>query len=98
AAGGEPLRVLELAWPALGHPLSVPSAESGDDSDLALLVDAIRQAARDIPRQPSPWLPPLPELVTLSVPGLPPGDATTDAEATAGFETGDGQAASVHSV
>ncbi len=72
--GGEALRVMELAWPALGRPLSVPTVESGDDSDLALLVDAIREAGRGVPEQPSPWLPPLPELVTLSA----------DASATAG--------------
>lgn len=73
--GGEALRVTELAWPALGRPLTVPTVESGDDSDLALLVDAIREAGRGIPEQPSPWLPPLPELVTLSVDApAPAGD------------------------
>ncbi|GIH70450.1 FtsK/SpoIIIE domain-containing protein [Sphaerimonospora thailandensis] len=73
--GGESLRVMELAWPALGRPVSVPAVESGDDSDLALLVDAIGEAGRGVPGQPSPWLPPLPELVTLSVTGRADGDS-----------------------
>ncbi|WP_067172458.1 FtsK/SpoIIIE domain-containing protein [Microtetraspora niveoalba] len=74
---GGALRVIDLPWRALGHPL--PAAAEGaatSGTDLALLVDAIDAAARGIPRRPSPWLPPLPETVTLSpergVDGRPP--------------------------
>ncbi|MCC5577111.1 cell division protein FtsK [Microtetraspora sp. AC03309] len=84
--GGNP-RVIELPWRALGHALatsstsSASSASSGGDAaasgtDLALLVDAIDAAARGIARRPSPWLPPLPDAITLSpergVDGRPP--------------------------
>jgi S-DNA-T family DNA segregation ATPase FtsK/SpoIIIE len=65
-------RVVEVAWRDLGHPLhAIPEAGGGTGgdptSDLAVLVDAVVDAARlmDIEEQPSPWLPPLPELVLL---------------------------------
>ncbi|WP_169950600.1 FtsK/SpoIIIE domain-containing protein [Microbispora sp. H11081] len=62
---GESVRVLDLPWQALGHPLPAPPAQAASGTDLALLVDALREAGRDLPRQPSPWLPPLPAQVVL---------------------------------
>ncbi|MEN3535391.1 FtsK/SpoIIIE domain-containing protein [Microbispora sp. ZYX-F-249] len=65
ADAGESVRVLDLPWQALGHPLPAPPAQAADGTDLALLVDALREAGSDMPRQPSPWLPPLPGQVVL---------------------------------
>ncbi|RJL33548.1 FtsK/SpoIIIE domain-containing protein [Bailinhaonella thermotolerans] len=76
SAGGTveaaPLNVVPLPWPALGKPLPRPASDDAADesmvTDLAVLVDAIRAAAVQlgIKRQPSPWLPPLPERVVLA--------------------------------
>ncbi len=67
------VRVTEVDWRALGQPLSPPEtvAENSSVTDLSLVTDALIEAARvaGIPRQPSPWLPPLDDL--LVVPGLP---------------------------
>ncbi|MCT7352113.1 FtsK/SpoIIIE domain-containing protein [Streptomyces sp. 15-116A] len=59
-----------LPWHAHGRPL--PKREEAEDdgtmvTDLAVLVDAVRDGARRMgfAEQRSPWLPPLPELVTL---------------------------------
>ncbi|MDT3444433.1 FtsK/SpoIIIE domain-containing protein [Pseudofrankia sp. BMG5.37] len=62
--------VVELPWAALGAPAPRRPAEVADDgavSDLRLLVGAVRAAAElaGVPRQPGPWLPPMPSLVTL---------------------------------
>ncbi|MEV4459426.1 FtsK/SpoIIIE domain-containing protein, partial [Microbispora sp. NPDC049633] len=65
ADAGDAVRVLDLPWQALGHPLPAPPAQAADGTDLALLVDALREAGSDMPRQPSPWLPPLPGQVIL---------------------------------
>jgi S-DNA-T family DNA segregation ATPase FtsK/SpoIIIE len=71
-------RVIPVPWAGLGRPLPATGPVAGDDgtmtTDLSVLVDAISAAAVRIgvPRQPSPWLPPLPELVLLGelpVPG-----------------------------
>ncbi|MEU8277427.1 FtsK/SpoIIIE domain-containing protein [Microbispora bryophytorum] len=67
ADAGQDVRVLDLPWKALGHPLPAPPAQTASGSDLALLVDALRDAGSDVPRQPSPWLPPLPDQVVLDV-------------------------------
>ncbi|MEU7910640.1 FtsK/SpoIIIE domain-containing protein [Microbispora bryophytorum] len=67
ADAGQDVRVLDLPWQALGHPLPAPPAQTASGSDLALLVDALRDAGSDVPRQPSPWLPPLPDQVVLDV-------------------------------
>ncbi|MEU7691297.1 FtsK/SpoIIIE domain-containing protein [Microbispora hainanensis] len=68
ADAGDDLRVLDLPWQALGHPLPAPpAAQAASGTDLALLVDALRDAGRELPRQPSPWLPPLPDQVVLDV-------------------------------
>ncbi|MEV5414487.1 FtsK/SpoIIIE domain-containing protein [Thermopolyspora sp. NPDC052614] len=62
-------RVVDLPWQALGHPVRLAAAKSDDaaQTDLSLLVDALREAAREagVPDQPSPWLPPLPDAVVL---------------------------------
>ncbi|GLK08534.1 FtsK/SpoIIIE domain-containing protein [Streptosporangium carneum] len=66
------VRVTEVDWRALGQPLSPPEtvAENSAVTDLSLLADALVEAARvaGVPRQPSPWLPPLDDL--LVAPGL----------------------------
>jgi S-DNA-T family DNA segregation ATPase FtsK/SpoIIIE len=61
-----------VPWGGLGRPLpAVSSAVAEDDgtleTDLSVLVDAIAKAADKlgVPAQRSPWLPPLPELITL---------------------------------
>ncbi|HEY7483417.1 MAG TPA: FtsK/SpoIIIE domain-containing protein [Streptosporangiaceae bacterium] len=70
AAAAE-VSVLPLPWDRLGHALPVRAAEAGDDAmmvtDLAVLVEAVREAAARarIPRQPAPWLEPLPEAYVL---------------------------------
>jgi DNA segregation ATPase FtsK/SpoIIIE, S-DNA-T family len=68
----DPARLVPVPWWSVGRPLpEVRLATATDDgntaTDLSVLVDAICSAARrmDCARQPSPWLPPLPDLVTL---------------------------------
>ena len=80
----DPARFIQVAWRDVGRPL--PQARRGvadDDgnsaTDLSVLVDAIGAASQRMgcTRQPSPWLPPLPDLVTLAeLPPAPegPGD------------------------
>ncbi|MGC5013651.1 FtsK/SpoIIIE domain-containing protein [Streptosporangium sp. DT93] len=74
AAGGESrVRISEIGWRDLGRPRPVQAgAESGHVTDLSLLVDALVEAAgvAGVAEQPSPWLDPLPDLLT--VPGLVP--------------------------
>ena len=72
-----PIKVLPVPWQGLGRPLPViKEAMAADDgtmeTDLSVLVDAIAGAARKIGcgPQPSPWLPPLPDSITLD--DLPP--------------------------
>ncbi|MBL7490572.1 cell division protein FtsK [Frankia sp. AgB1.9] len=66
-----PPRVTELPWAALGAPpgpLSGPAAADEDGAcDLTVLVEQIRAAGAlaGVPRQRAPWLPPLPERITL---------------------------------
>ncbi|WP_285773336.1 FtsK/SpoIIIE domain-containing protein [Microtetraspora sp. NBRC 13810] len=60
-----------LDWRALGHPPAVPAtaatADSQAESDLSALTQALIDAARllQVPAQPTPWLDPLPEHITL---------------------------------
>ncbi len=84
-----PARVIPVSWTDLGRPLPFTGpAGPGDDgtmvTDLSVLVDAIAGAATrlGLPSQPSPWLPPLPELVTVGElgPGLGPELATAPGE------------------
>ncbi|WP_371780694.1 FtsK/SpoIIIE domain-containing protein [Streptosporangium subroseum] len=73
------VRVTEVGWRALGRPLAAPDTalDGSPVTDLSVLTDALVDAARiaGIPEQPSPWLPPLADLVvTPAFPGLS-GDA-----------------------
>ncbi|MFC5747049.1 FtsK/SpoIIIE domain-containing protein [Actinomadura rugatobispora] len=70
ATASDQATVLPVPWQGLGRPMPAPR-EAADDTmvtDLAVLVHAVDEAARraDIPRQPSPWLNPLPEQVRLA--------------------------------
>ncbi len=71
ASGGGDVAVAPLTWPALGRPLAVPAREATDDADvptdLACLVDAVRDAAErsGVAAPPPPWLPALPEQARL---------------------------------
>lgn len=81
-----PVRARVVSWQELGGPLGTAVAGARSDSgsafateavtDLTVLTAAVAQAAHDtgVPRQPSPWLPPLPaQLVwTPAAPPLPP--------------------------
>ncbi|MCU1623363.1 MAG: putative cell division-related protein, partial [Frankiales bacterium] len=72
-AAGERPAVIEVPWSTLGLPPSThvdaPAASSGSDreaTDLHALVEAVRAAASGLPAPRSPWLDPLPSLVTLT--------------------------------
>lgn len=60
-----------VPWHQLGEPLELKRASAGNDdptaTDLHALVEVVRGAASSmgIPANPSPWLPALPELITL---------------------------------
>jgi DNA segregation ATPase FtsK/SpoIIIE, S-DNA-T family len=76
----DPARLVPVPWWSVGRPLPEVRLAAGTDdgtaaTDLSVLVDAVCFAARrlDCARQPSPWLPPLPDLVTLAE--LPAGAA-----------------------
>ncbi|TDB83754.1 cell division protein FtsK [Actinomadura sp. KC216] len=69
---GSGTTVVPLPWQSLGHPLpdprkALPGADD-DATDLGVLVQAIDEAARraGIDREPSPWLNPLPDRLTLA--------------------------------
>jgi S-DNA-T family DNA segregation ATPase FtsK/SpoIIIE len=73
AGPGRPrIWVAPVGWTDLGRPEPLPPAGTGHPgeelTDLKVLVEAVRRAARDlaIPAQPSPWLPPLPACVQLT--------------------------------
>ncbi|WP_214401035.1 FtsK/SpoIIIE domain-containing protein [Pseudonocardia lacus] len=76
-AAAQPLRIVPRPWEQLGRPVPDPPPAASDDgagTDLAALVEAIREAADTIgvPRPAGPWLPPLPDIVTLDeLPGTP---------------------------
>ncbi len=70
-----------VGWADLGrdepHPPRAKKREDEEVTDLKVLVEAIRQAShgQGIPPQHPPWLPPLPELITLEdlpAPAVPP--------------------------
>jgi S-DNA-T family DNA segregation ATPase FtsK/SpoIIIE len=78
-------QVTAVPWRALGRPLPPagppgPSDDATMATDLSVLVDAIAGAARSlgISSQRSPWLPPLPEVVTLGT--LPQGGVSVDGD------------------
>jgi S-DNA-T family DNA segregation ATPase FtsK/SpoIIIE len=84
-AGTDAPQVTAVPWRALGRPLApagppVPADDATMTTDLSVLVDAIAAAARSlgISEQRSPWLPPLPGIVTLDT--LPPADVSVDAD------------------
>ena len=64
--------VASLSWPGLGRPEPArPAAGQRPDqeiTDLKVLVEQIQNAAKGlrVPRQPSPWLPPLPTAALLA--------------------------------
>ncbi|PZG40934.1 cell division protein FtsK [Spongiactinospora gelatinilytica] len=69
--GGDRVRVAELGWRALGHALPAAAAEQQETSaasDLSALTQALIDTARalNVPEQPTPWLDPLPERVTVT--------------------------------
>ncbi|GGL12032.1 cell division protein FtsK [Sphaerisporangium melleum] len=82
-----PIRVSEVGWPELGGPLPrtvrTKDATAGQEAitDLAVLVKAIAGAAEiaGVPRQPSPWLPPLPEVLAWTEPAAPKPRADREA-------------------
>jgi len=71
-----PTRIRPLDWTDLGRPIDLgpaPAAAVEDEqTDLRDLVEALREAARiaGVPEQRSPWLPALPDALTLE--DLPP--------------------------
>ncbi|GHE33823.1 cell division protein FtsK [Streptosporangium violaceochromogenes] len=71
------VRVTEVGWRALGRPPSTAETapEGSAVTDLSVLADALAEAARvaGVPRQPSPWLAPLDDLLVLPGPFSPPG-------------------------
>jgi S-DNA-T family DNA segregation ATPase FtsK/SpoIIIE len=79
-----PPRLAEISWEKAGHPMPARRTRRADDgtaTDLALLVDAAREAAAlaGVPAQHSPWLPALAENVLLddvTPPGEPPPAAS----------------------
>ncbi|MBS2961552.1 cell division protein FtsK [Actinocrinis puniceicyclus] len=60
-----------VPWPKLGRAFQPPETETvadgGDHTDLAALVRAVREAARQLEIEPqqAPWLPALPDVITL---------------------------------
>jgi S-DNA-T family DNA segregation ATPase FtsK/SpoIIIE len=69
-----------VAWKDLGGPLPGGGSRRGSGAakteavtDLSVLTAAIAQAAElaRVPRQPSPWLPPLPEVLDWTMPAAP---------------------------
>ena len=75
-----PTRVVPLGWADLGRPINLGPDPAGatedEETDLRDLVEAVREAARlaDVPEQPSPWLPALPESLVLDDLPAPPWD------------------------
>ena len=71
SSGGGAVEVAPLGWAALGRPVPTQRSSQEDDvdtpTDLASLVAAVREAAQTsgVAAPPPPWLPALPEVVTL---------------------------------
>ncbi|HET6964779.1 MAG TPA: FtsK/SpoIIIE domain-containing protein [Acidimicrobiales bacterium] len=76
--GGPAVRVRPVGWADLGEAVAAPAGERAqedeDTTDLAVLVDAVREAAEQAgiaaPRRP--WLPPLPASFTVDPSALQP--------------------------
>ncbi len=77
-AGGPAVRTQTVDWADLGESLADAEGPGLDDdtTDLAVLVDAIDEAARQVgvPAPQPPWLPALPELLSLDQSVLRPPD------------------------
>jgi len=78
APGEDQVRVERLDAPrstAPRGPDERAGAEAAGASDLQVLVASVRDAARGLPRPPSPWLPPLPDVLPRSavLTGTPSG-------------------------
>lgn len=68
-----PIRAVAVSWKELGGPLPLGGARRGSGglseaeavTDLSVLTAAVAQAARlaEVPKQPSPWLPALPDVL-----------------------------------
>ncbi|SDT54766.1 FtsK/SpoIIIE domain-containing protein [Actinoplanes derwentensis] len=81
-----PVRASTVSWRELGGPLPRAAKSKGGTetqavTDLAVLVAAIAEAAdlAGVPRQPSPWLPALPDVLQWTRPDAPAPAATRDA-------------------
>ncbi|GII56738.1 cell division protein FtsK [Planotetraspora thailandica] len=83
-----PVRAEVVSWQDLGGPLPRGRSRGGAGvaqteavTDLAVLTQAIAQAATlsGIPPQPSPWLPPLPDVLEWTAPPAPKPGAVRDA-------------------
>lgn len=87
-----PPHVQPLAWVDLGRPIDAGPAPAGavqdDVTDLQVLVEAVRQAAElaGVAAQHSPWLPALPDVVTLAELEPAPWDGTGLAPAPYGID------------
>ncbi|WP_329459418.1 FtsK/SpoIIIE domain-containing protein [Streptomyces sp. NBC_01497] len=74
-----PVRATAVSWQELGGPVwagargGSGAATTEAVTDLAVLTAAVSQAARlaEVPRQPSPWLPALPEVLEWTPPPAP---------------------------
>ncbi|MBR7826955.1 cell division protein FtsK [Actinospica sp. MGRD01-02] len=87
-ANDDAVWALPLPWTSLGRRLDAPLVETAravvpedEETDLSALVDAIRDATESlgIEAQPSPWLPPLPAVLTLDdLASFPTAPARTD--------------------
>jgi S-DNA-T family DNA segregation ATPase FtsK/SpoIIIE len=81
AAKTDFVEINPITWVRLGGPPPARAGEDGDDgtfqTDLSVLVETIAATARamGVDRQPSPWLDPLPDTLTLD--GLEPAPAWT---------------------
>jgi S-DNA-T family DNA segregation ATPase FtsK/SpoIIIE len=89
ASPGEEVKVRAetVTWQELGGPLRIRTGRSGNIvteavTDLSVLVTAVAQASRlaNVPRQPSPWLPALAEVLQWTPPPAPKPQAERAAE------------------
>ncbi|WP_392838830.1 FtsK/SpoIIIE domain-containing protein [Streptomyces sp. LN500] len=83
-----PVRAEVVSWQDLGGPLLTGRSRGGSGpgqseavTDLSVLTEAVAQASQlaGVPRQPSPWLPPLPDLLEWVAPPAPEPSAVRDA-------------------
>ncbi|MFF7474073.1 FtsK/SpoIIIE domain-containing protein [Streptomyces sp. NPDC008092] len=82
------VRAETVTWQNLGGPVPAARSRGGSGAaqteavtDLAVLAGAVAQAARlaEVPRQPSPWLPPLPAVLAWTPPPAPKPTAEREA-------------------